>query len=133
MNATLKKFGFPQTLIKSYSHWSVLLRPQQITLGSLILGAHSQAQAFSELPEPAMSEFGQIIKHIESSLNLCFKYDRINYLMLMMVDPHAHFHVIPRYQDVREFNSISFEDAAWPGPPNLAQEIKFRKTLKSGC
>ena len=24
-------------------------------------------------------------------------YERINYLMLMMVDPHVHFHVIPRY------------------------------------
>ena len=131
MNTTLEKFGFPQTLIKSYSHWSILLRPQQITLGSLILGAHSQAHALSELPEPAMSEFGQIIRHIELSLNLCFKYDKINYLMLMMVDPHVHFHVIPRYRNEREFNAISVPDTAWPGPPNLTQETEIPPDTKT--
>ena len=37
MNATMKKFGYPDTLIKEYSHWAVLLRPQQATLGALVL------------------------------------------------------------------------------------------------
>ncbi len=92
MNTTLKKFGYPDSLIKSYHHWSVLLRPQQPTLGSLILGAHSESLAFGELSLQAMTELPSVIQDIESSLNHCFKYDKINYLMLMMVDPHVHFH-----------------------------------------
>ena len=123
MNETLMKFGYPESVIKSYSHWSVLLRPQQVTLGSLILASHSQSHAFSALESPAMQEMAIIIKDIESALTRCFKYDKINYLMLMMVDPHVHFHVIPRYKDFREFESLKITDSAWPGPPNLGHEI----------
>ncbi len=46
-------------------------------------------------------------------------YERINYLMLMMVDPDVHFHVIPRYAGSRQFGDIEFRDAGWPGPPAL--------------
>ena len=125
MNSTLEKFGYPDSVIKSYQHWSILLRSQQATLGSLILGAHSQAEAFSDLPQEAMTELSTIIKHIETRLTHCFNYDKINYLMLMMVDPHVHFHVIPRYQESVEFESILSADPGWPGPPDLTQSIAF--------
>ena len=39
--------------------------------------------------------------------------------MLMMVDPHVHFHVIPRYEGPRTFAGLEFVDAGWPGPPDL--------------
>src|SRR3546814_2464599 len=35
MNDTILKFGYPATLIREYEHWVVLLRPAQLTLGSL--------------------------------------------------------------------------------------------------
>ena len=127
MNSTLEKFGYPDSVIKSYRYWSVLLRPQQVTLGSLILGSHSQAEVFSDLSVEAMTELSIIVKHIENSLTHCFKYNKINYLMLMMVDPHVHFHVIPRYENPVEFESITSIDAGWPGPPDLAQSIAFNK------
>ena len=44
-------------------------------------------------------------------------YERINYLMLMMVDPNVHFHVIPRYSEARQWDGVEFPDAGWPGPP----------------
>ena len=121
MNSTLTNFGYPNSLINSYDNWSVLLRPQQVTLGSLILGAHGEFQAFGELSEQAMTELSKVIHDIENCLNHCFKYDKINYLMLMMVDPHVHFHVIPRFSGTREFNGIEFKDFGWPGPPDLSQ------------
>ena len=33
-----------------------------------------------------------------------------NYLMLMMVDPHVHFHVIPRYAAPQRFEDVDFPD-----------------------
>ena len=39
MNVTMQKFGYPDTLIAEYDHWVVLLRPSQVTLGSLVLAA----------------------------------------------------------------------------------------------
>jgi diadenosine tetraphosphate (Ap4A) HIT family hydrolase len=50
-------------------------------------------------------------------------YERINYLMLMMVDPDVHFHVIPRYAGQRDFAGTSFPDGGWPGPPQLEPAV----------
>ena len=130
MNSTLINFGFPESIVKSYDHWSVLLRPQQTTLGSLVLACHSEAQAFAQIPPEAMTELSSIIKDIESTLAHCFQYDKINYLMLMMVDPHVHFHVIPRYSNSRKHQSIIATDANWPGPPNLGEEITISPNQK---
>lgn len=50
-------------------------------------------------------------------------YAKINYLMLMMVDPHVHFHVIPRYDGAREWNSREFVDVGWPKVPDLGHAV----------
>jgi len=122
-NATLAKFGDPETRLADYAHWRVLLRSAQPTLGSLILGAKSEARAFSALPAEAYAELGVATREIETVLSDFVKYERINYLMLMMVDPHVHFHVIPRYQATREFGTLNLPDKGWPGPPDLASAV----------
>ena len=118
-NSTIKKFGYPQTLVAEYGHWLVLLRPQQVTLGSLVLAAKSDATAYGALPFDAFAEQGRIVADIERVLASFCDFERINYLMLMMVDPHVHFHVIPRYSTPRSWQDIEFADAGWPGPPDL--------------
>ena len=40
--------------------------------------------------------------------------------MLMMTDPHVHFHVLPRYASERELDGCQFVDAAWPKAPSVA-------------
>ena len=124
-NDTMRKFGYPDTLIREFEHWVVLLRPAQVTLGSLVLAGKSEATAFGALPPGAHAELATITTETEAVLQSTIGYDRINYLMLMMVDPHVHFHVFPRYQDARSFESVSIEDIGWPGPPDLksGQEI----------
>ena len=121
MNATMKKFGAPDTLIRDYDHWVVLLRPGQVTLGSLVLICKESTTAFSMISGAAFAELQLITGHIEGVLSRAFKYDRINYLMLMMVDPDVHFHVIPRYEKLRTFSGQAFTDHGWPGPPDLAK------------
>jgi diadenosine tetraphosphate (Ap4A) HIT family hydrolase len=119
MNATLRKFGYPDSLVKEYDHWCLLLRPQQVTLASLVLAAKSEATAFSELPAAAFTELAVVIGEVERGLRRFNAYAKINYLMLMMVDPHVHMHVIPRYDKPTNFDGITFADAGWPGPPDL--------------
>ena len=119
MNPTILKFGYPETLIKEFDHWLVLLRPAQVTLGTLVLAARGEATAYSELPREAFAEQADAIAAIERALTAFTSYERINYLMLMMVDPNVHFHVIPRYSEPRTWNQIAFPDAGWPGPPLL--------------
>ncbi len=119
LNDTMRKFGAPQTIIHSFEYWSVLLRPAQATLGALVLAAHEPAKAFSELSAGSFVELHAAINQIEFALTRAFQYDKINYLMLMMVDPDVHFHIIPRYAQSRRFADTEFVDAGWPAVPQL--------------
>ena len=119
MNPTMRKFGYPDTLVREFEHWVVLVRPAQVTLGSLVLAAKSDATAYSALPDAAFAEQAVAIRAIECALQRFCSYERINYLMLMMVDPQVHFHVIPRYSGSREWEGLDFPDKGWPGTPKL--------------
>lgn len=125
MNETITRFGHPATLIAEYAHWVVLLRPAQPTLGSVILAAKSEVQAFSELPAEAFAEQGRVIRDIEKVLRSKVRYAKINYMMLMMVDPHVHYHVIPRYDSERQAADLSIADTGWPKLPVLGDAIEL--------
>ena len=121
MNETITKFGYPATLVAEYTHWVVLLRPAQPTLGSLVLAAKSEATAFPDLKPKAFAELATVTAHIEKMLKNAVAPTKINYLMLMMVDPHVHFHVIPRYEGGRGYQGIDVTDAGWPKVPSLGE------------
>ena len=123
MNATMEKFGYPGTLVADFRHWVVLARPAQPTLGSLVLAAKSDATAFGDLPAEAHAELKQVTSAIEAALGKAVRYERLNYLMLMMVDPNVHFHVIPRYEGSREWQGREFVDCGWPKVPDLGHAV----------
>jgi diadenosine tetraphosphate (Ap4A) HIT family hydrolase len=113
------KFGYPGTLIWDYGQWCVLLRPAQVTLGALVFAAKSEARSFSALPFEAFAELAQVIRDTESVFAKFPRAEKVNYLMLMMVDPHVHFHALPRYSGPRDYRGTAFEDRGWPGLPDL--------------
>ena len=125
MNPTIEKFGFPVSLLKELRHWLVLVRPAQVTLGSLVLAAKSEATAYSQLDPEAFAEQADAVSYIEQTVSGFVQCERINYLMLMMVDRHVHFHVIPRYSSPRTWKGIEFADDGWPGPPRLDGAVKL--------
>ncbi len=120
-NQTAVRFGYPDTIIREYDHWLVLLREAQATLGSLILCAKADVTEFSALSREAFFEMGAVIKDIERALKAAFSYDKINYMMLMMVDPNVHFHVIPRYAEPCSACGLSIADPGWPALPQLGE------------
>jgi diadenosine tetraphosphate (Ap4A) HIT family hydrolase len=136
---TLQKFGYPDSLIKEYENWLLLLRPKQVTLGSLILICKEDVDAFSKISEASFIEFGSIIKEIENKLKKELEYKKINYLMLMMKDPEVHFHIFPRYSKDKEFDGVVFTDKAWPlgAKMDIANEVdgavmqKLKEKLKN--
>jgi diadenosine tetraphosphate (Ap4A) HIT family hydrolase len=125
MNETITRFGHPDTLIAEYEYWVVLLRPAQPTLGSLVLAAKGDATAFSDLAPPAYQELGTAIADIEDALASAVRYEKINYLMLMMADPNVHFHVIPRYAGERQAAGLSIADTGWPKMPVLGDAVEL--------
>ena len=130
-HATYQTFGGDDMLIADYEHWAVLSRPAQATKGAMVLIAKADVTSYSDLPAEAFAEMGRVIRDIEATMATTQKPDRMNYLMLMMVDPNVHYHVIPRYGPDHDC-----EDPGWPGPPALGSTVssdaaEMRDFLKS--
>lgn len=125
MNETMRKFRYPDSLIREYAHWVTLLRPDQVTLGCLVLACKEEATAFSDVSAAAFAELKTAVVDAERGLKACFAYDKINHLMLMMVDRHVHFHVIPRYAAPRDFGGVTVPDTGWPRQPDLASPTRL--------
>lgn len=124
-NQTAVRFGYPDTLIREYDHWLVLLREPQATLGSLVLCAKADVTEFSALPAAAFAEMDVVVSEIEHALKAAFSYDKINYMMLMMMDPNVHFHVIPRYSETPSACGLTIPDPGWPALPMLGKAMEI--------
>jgi len=122
-NVTIKKFKYPDSLLKEYESWVVLLRPAQVTAGSMVLACKQEATALSQLSAEVFAELAAVTADLEGALRKTFGFDKINYLCLMMVDKHVHFHVIPRYASSRGIAGVEFHDTAWPGPADLSAVV----------
>lgn len=131
-NATAIKFGHPASLVFETDCWSVLVRPQQPTLGALALVCREPATAFADVSADAYLDLKRVLGVVEPMLKRVVAYERINYVMLMMVDPDVHFHVVPRYDGVREHAGQTFADAGWPGPPALTQAVPLNAETMAG-
>ena len=129
-NATMEKFGYPETLVKIYDHWVVQLRPAQVTPGSLVVVCREPVTAFGDAGPAACGELAAVARDVEACLRDLWSWDRINWLMLMMVDPDVHFHVIPRYATARLLGDREMTDGGWPGPPDLAAAIGLDGPLR---
>lgn len=124
-NPTALAFGYPGSKIAETDHWLILVRPKQPTFGSLVLVCKETVQAFSEVSPAAFADLQLAVAGIERLLKSQVDYEKINYLMLMMVDRDVHFHVLPRYAGAREHDGVSFPDAGWPAAPALGSAVEL--------
>lgn len=128
-NKILTKFDFNNLLLKEYNNWYLLLRKDQVTIGSLVLIEKSFKTSYSEIKKESFIEFYQIVKEIESVLKELFSYDKINYLMLMMVDDQVHYHIIPRYARNIIIENKTFVDYGWPSLPDFLKNNIIEKNM----
>jgi len=124
-NPTALAFGYPASKVAETDHWLVLVRPKQPTFGALVLVCKEAVQAFSDVSPAAFADLQVAVAGIERLLKSQVDYEKINYLMLMMVDKDVHFHVLPRYAGAREHEGVSFPDAGWPAAPALGTAVEL--------
>ncbi len=118
------KFGGEGSRYYANDHWVVQVRPRQVTLGSSVLIARRHLENLGELDAAEGAAFADAVANLEKRLRDAFRFDKINYLLLMMVDRHLHFHVIPRYAATRSYAGIDWPDPAWPkGPPAMDRAV----------
>lgn len=121
------KFCVDELMIIDTGMWTWSLRPEQPTLGSSIISLNRYALHFSDVSSKEMADLADLIKIVERTLKVTFKPDIINYLMLMMVDHHVHYHIIPRYKVERKYDGVSWVDNGWPTLPIISDsQYKYR-------
>ncbi len=111
-------------------HWVVLIRKKQVTLGSLVLAAKRNFISASEMTPEENQEFPIVVGRLEAILRKAFAFDIINYLCYMMVDRHYHFHVIPRYETMRDLDGRAWVDGGWPALPQMSAEEETSEVLQ---
>jgi diadenosine tetraphosphate (Ap4A) HIT family hydrolase len=133
------KFRVDELILSSSKYWNWSVRPSQCTIGAGILSLKRYADSFSQISLDESQDLKRITHTIESTLKSTFNYDKINYLMLMMVDSHLHFHIVPRYEKSVTFSGKCWTDNGWPGVPALTGETpensllyEIRDSIKKG-
>jgi diadenosine tetraphosphate (Ap4A) HIT family hydrolase len=111
------KFNVEELQVVNSGSWTWSIRPAQVTLGSSILSLNRYALHLSDVKPEEMAELGTLIQLMEKTIKTTFNHDIMNYLMLMMVDRHVHYHVIPRYNGIRTFSGLEWVDNGWPALP----------------
>jgi diadenosine tetraphosphate (Ap4A) HIT family hydrolase len=127
----MRKFGYPHSVLRDFEHWTLLLRPKQATLGALVLACKQPVNDFGQVSAAGFAELQRAIQALEQALKKAFDYDKLNYLMLMMVDPDVHFHILPRYAAVKHFAGQNFADPGWPGPPEIVYCTETDSTVQA--
>lgn len=125
-NPTALAFGYPGSKVAETDYWLILVRPKQPTFGSLVLVCKEAVQAFSQVSPAAFADLQVAVSGVERLLKAQVGYEKINYLMLMMVDKDVHFHVVPRYEGAREDEGRTFPDAGWPAAPALGAAVDLQ-------
>jgi diadenosine tetraphosphate (Ap4A) HIT family hydrolase len=110
----LEKFAVADNKIASSDKWFAVLRPKQVTLGALVLIPNRGIDDFDGLEPEEAFDFFRLVARCQAVLRLSFQPDRFNVVAAMMKDPFVHFHLIPRYADMREFGGAVWTDESWP-------------------
>ncbi|WP_151671766.1 HIT family protein [Nitrincola schmidtii] len=114
-----KKFQLDDLTLVENDHWVLSIRPQQLTLGSMVLSVKHEVYDFSSLSEDQSLHMAELLGVAEKLVKARWGAVRLNVLCLMMQDPLLHFHIFPRYDRTVEFAGREWKDADWPKPPSV--------------
>lgn len=78
MHDTLKNFGYPKSVIKEYQRWVVLIRPEQLTFGSVVIASKSEEYSFSDLTKRDIVELPSVIADVEKVIRPTFNAVKFN-------------------------------------------------------
>lgn len=129
LSAFRDAFELPELVVRETSRWTVSVRPQQPTLGSVVVAVRRELTDLGGLEPVDGGELTDLLGWYETVARERFGAVRLNVLALMMKDPLVHVHVLPRYDGPVERHDLTWSDDGWPGPPQIAGAQGSRQQL----
>lgn len=131
----LEDYNFGDPLLQT-DHWIVFLAPNQSNLATCVVALNRSKKTLSGLKDSEWQDFIQLLERMEKAVKMAFDATLFNWGCLMntfyledTLEPHLHWHFIPRYNHPVKFAGHTFEDPHFgymrPRPPkNISEAVR---------
>ena len=93
--------------------WTLVLNENQATLGRVFFALNRHETDIARLTDAEVLSLWAFVREAKAALTTLFAPDHFNYMFLMNLTPHVHFHIFPRYARLREFAGERFADSQY--------------------
>ncbi len=93
------------------THWTLVLNENQATLGRVFFALNRHETDITALTPEEVASLWAFLGETKTALTALFAPEHFNYMFLMNLTPHVHFHIFPRYQMPREFAGQTWADS----------------------
>ena len=98
-------------VVLANDHWTLVLNENQATLGRAFFALDRHETDITALTEDELASLWTFLRETKQALIALFAPDHFNYMFLMNLTPHAHFHIFPRYAAPRDFAGQAWADS----------------------
>jgi diadenosine tetraphosphate (Ap4A) HIT family hydrolase len=92
-------------------YWTLVLNENQATLGRVFFALKRHETDITALTADEVASLWTFLGEAKAALTALFAPDHFNYMFLMNLTPHVHFHIFPRYASEREFAEHLWADS----------------------
>ncbi len=100
-------------VILANNFWTLVLNDNQATLGRVFFALNRHETDIAQLTDAEVLSLWAFVRETKAALVSLFAPDHFNYMLLMNLTPHVHFHLFPRYAAPREFHGQVFADSRY--------------------
>ena len=93
--------------------WTLALNENQATLGRVFFALNRRETDIAALTDDEVLSLWAFVRETKAALATLFAPDHFNFMFLMNLTPHVHFHIFPRYAQPAEFSGQSFPDSRY--------------------
>lgn len=111
-------------------HWIVALNENQAVLGRVYFVLKRHETDVAALSEAEQSSLWWWVSKTTRALGVVLQPDHFNYMFLMNVVGHSHFHIYPRYRTARTFAGVDFDDPNWGGHYDPAANRRLDESVQ---
>ncbi len=100
-------------VILSNDHWTLVLNDNQATLGRVFFALNRHETDIAALSDTEVLSLWAFVRETKVALAALLAPDHFNYMFLMNLTPHVHFHIFPRYAEPAVFAGQTFPDSRY--------------------
>lgn len=105
---------FEHYKIRAFTHWDLYLMENQYYLGRMYIWSKRKGLVdLMDIYPKEEAELFRIGREARRALTELFQPDLFNWASLGNLSRQCHVHLVPRYQQLRTFNDITFRDLHW--------------------